>query len=176
MKQVFHLALFLFFSVVYTVAQPPAFQSDSEKPGRFQKMSHDDNMEKILMRLDEQVSLSTNQKNKIRNILEETTSEIRLIEKQYQPQKDEVKMKLAEIRNSNDPVLTKRQRIRDLKDQYAPNLREFKTKISSIRQESRTQINKVLTTEQKAVLYELMSEQKFKQKEKNKDNNQRKRK
>lgn len=157
MKQVM---LFFVFSLLFL----PMMNAQHHKGGEDKRENHQDRMTKIVDLLDEHVTLSNAQKAEIQTILEETTEQIKEMEAITEPQRNEIKAKIDEIRNSDLEKTEKKQKIKEIKDQYQPQISEFRNKLDAITSESKKRINDVLTVEQKAVMFEVLSERKQKNK------------
>jgi len=162
MKQIMLFFILSFFMLPFGIAQ----NSHSDKKSDHRRESHEGRMKKIVNLLDEQVTLTADQQSKIKLILEQTSVKINEVESENEPIKNQIRKKIEAIRSSDLSKDEKREKIGQIKEEYAPQISLFREKLNAITTESKKEINNVLTVEQKAVLYEILSEKESKKKEK----------
>ncbi len=162
--------LWMLFSVATTsMAQmgPPP-EDDMGRPNRHRdymppgmmpgNVDHAAREEHIIERFKTQANITADQETKIRSILKNTTSQIVAVEDEMKPQMEQLKAEFEQLKNASLSRQEKMEKARALKDQYAPLMQPYREQLRAIRQSSRQQINQILTTEQKATLYEKMGE------------------
>ncbi len=167
MKHILILSGILFFSISAVFSQqgrpsnhpddrPPREHFRGERgPGFPGEVDHEKREEAIISRLNEQIQLTASQENQIREILNETTAQIKIVEQKMKPELDQIKQEVEELRSRGLEREQMREEMRAIKDAHKDDMEQFKTEMRQLRMDSKSKINSVLTTEQKARLYEL---------------------